>query len=144
MKTNSELRTLAHGVKTLYPQVHTVFEMGGETSKYIRLGEIAGSDRVVMLDYQSSSECAAGTGSFIDQQASRLLCHVQDVGRAACSAPCAARVAGRCSVFAKTDMVHAQQMGYTPEQILRGLCEAVARNFKSNIVKGRRVIPCGP
>ncbi len=137
----NEFRTLAQGVKTLYPQVRTVFEMGGETSKYIRLGESEGSDRIVILDYQSSTECAAGTGSFIDQQASRLLYDVEEVGGAACSATCAARVAGRCSVFAKTDMIHAQQMGYTTEQILRGLCEAVARNFKSSIVKGRRVIP---
>lgn len=137
----NEFRTLAQGVSTLYPQVRTVFEMGGQTSKYIRLAETDRPGRVAMLDYQSSTECAAGTGSFIDQQASRLLYDVEDVGRAASSASCAARVAGRCSVFAKTDMIHAQQMGFTTEQILRGLCEAVARNFKSSIVKGRRVVP---
>ena len=125
----------------LYPQVRTVFEMGGETSKYIRLGATDGADHLGILDYQSSTECAAGTGSFIDQQASRLLYEVEDVGAAARGASCAARVAGRCSVFAKTDMIHAQQKGYTADQILRGLCEAVARNFKSSIVKGRQVVP---
>ncbi|MBZ5564536.1 MAG: acyl-CoA dehydratase activase [Acidobacteriia bacterium] len=65
----------------------------------------------------------------------------EDVGNAACNATCAARVAGRCSVFAKSDMIHAQQKGYTTDQILRGLCDAVARNFKSSIVKGRAVVP---
>src|SRR5207244_9424012 len=84
---------------------------------------------------------AAGTGSFIEQQASRLLYSVEEVGAAACAADCAARVAGRCSVFAKTDMIHAQQKGYSTEQILKGLCEAVARNFKSGIVKGKTVVP---
>ena len=54
-------------------------------------------------------------------------------------ASCAARIAGRCSVFAKSDMIHAQQKGYSPAEILRGLCDAVARNFKSSIVKGRQV-----
>ena len=54
-------------------------------------------------------------------------------------ARCAARIAGRCSVFAKSDMIHAQQKGYSPAEILRGLCDAVARNFKSSIVKGRPV-----
>src|SRR5437763_97091 len=49
------------------------------------------------------------------------------------------RLAGRCSVFAKSDMIHAQQKGYSPAEILRGLCDAVARNFKSAIVKGRPV-----
>jgi predicted CoA-substrate-specific enzyme activase len=59
------------------------------------------------------------------------------VGDIVCTAGCAARIAGRCSVFAKSDMIHAQQKGYSPAEILRGLCDAVARNFKSAIVKGR-------
>ena len=137
----NEFRALARSVHALYPEVRTVFEMGGETSKYIRLSATDGANRLGILDYQSSPECAAGTGSFIDQQASRLLYEVENVGAAASSASCAARVAGRCSVFAKTDMIHAQQKGYTADQILRGLCEAVARNFKSSIVKGRQVVP---
>ena len=137
----NEFRALARSVYALYPQVRTVFEMGGETSKYIRFKATGGADHLEIMDYQCSTECAAGTGSFIDQQASRLLYEVEDVGAAACGASCAARVAGRCSVFAKTDMIHAQQKGYTTDQILRGLCEAVARNFKSGIVKGRQVVP---
>ena len=60
-------------------------------------------------------------------------------GDVVCTAGCAARIAGRCSVFAKSDMIHAQQKGYSPAEILRGLCDAVARNFKSGIVKGRPV-----
>ena len=135
----NEFRALARSMHALYPEVRTVFEMGGENSKYMRLGAAHGSDDLGILDYQSSSECAAGTGSFIDQQASRLLYEVEDVGAAARGASCAARVAGRCSVFAKSDMIHAQQKGFTADQILRGLCEATARNFKSSIVKGRRV-----
>jgi len=135
----NEFRALARGVRALYPEVRTVFEMGGQTSKYIRLGAANGADRLGILDYQASTECAAGTGSFIDQQASRLLYDVEDVGDAACTASCAARVAGRCSVFAKSDMIHAQQKGYSTDQILRGLCEAVARNFKSSIVKGKQI-----
>lgn len=135
----NEFRALARAMKMMYPGVRTVFEVGGENSKYMRLGEAQGADALGILDYQSSTECAAGTGSFIDQQASRLLYQIEDVGRAARAASCAARVAGRCSVFAKSDMIHAQQKGFTSDQILRGLCEAVARNFKSSIVKGRQV-----
>ena len=137
----NEFRALARSIHAFYPQVRSVFEMGGETSKYIRLSPTDGTDHLGILDYQCSTECAAGTGSFIDQQAARLLYEVEDVGAAARAASCAARVAGRCSVFAKTDMIHAQQKGYTTDQILRGLCEAVARNFKSSIVKGRQVVP---
>ena len=137
----NEFRALAKGVRVFYPHVRTVFEMGGETSKYVRLEPSARSKYLGIVDYSSSGDCAAGTGSFIDQQATRLLYSVEEVGEAACKASCAARIAGRCSVFAKSDMIHAQQKGYSTDQILRGLCDAVARNFKSAIVKGREVAP---
>jgi len=137
----NEFRAVAKGVRVFYPEVRTVFEMGGGTSKYLRLEPEARSKYLGIVDYSSSGDCAAGTGSFIDQQASRLLYQVEEVGAAACGASCAARIAGRCSVFAKSDMIHAQQKGYTTDQILRGLCDAVARNFKSAIVKGREVAP---
>src|ERR1019366_9823407 len=61
----NEFRALARSMHALYPQVRTVFEMGGENLKYIRLGATDGSDHLGILDYQSSTECAAGTGSFI-------------------------------------------------------------------------------
>jgi len=136
----NEFRAIAKGVRTFDPEVRTIFEIGGESSKYLRLDPEATGKHLGIVDYQTSGECAAGTGSFIDQQATRLLYDVEEVGAAACGASCAARIAGRCSVFAKTDMIHAQQKGYTTEQILRGLCDAVARNFKSSIVKGRAVV----
>ena len=137
----NEFRAIAKGMRVFYPDVRTVFEMGGEASKYLRLEPTATSKYLGITDYSSSGDCAAGTGSFIDQQASRLLYSVEEVGPAACGASCAARIAGRCSVFAKSDMIHAQQKGYGTDQILRGLCDAVARNFKSSIVKGREVAP---
>jgi predicted CoA-substrate-specific enzyme activase len=137
----NEFRAIAKGMRMFYPHVRTVFEMGGESSKYLRLDSTTRSRHLGITDYQTNGECAAGTGSFIDQQASRLLYSVEQVGATACAASCAARIAGRCSVFAKTDMIHAQQKGYTTDQILRGLCDAVARNFKASIVKGRAVHP---
>src|SRR5664279_5070667 len=129
----NEFKAIARMVGTVYPPVRTVFELGGESSKYIRL-ENGG-----IQDYDRSGECAAGTGSFLDQQALRMQYSVEEVGGLVCTAGCAARIAGRCSVFAKSDMIHAQQKGYSPAEILRGLCDAVARNFKSSIVKGRPV-----
>ncbi|HUI53914.1 MAG TPA: acyl-CoA dehydratase activase [Bryobacteraceae bacterium] len=131
----NEFKSIARMIGTVYPQIRTVFEIGGESSKYIRL------DGTTIVDYDRSGECAAGTGSFLDQQALRMQYSVEDVGQVVCTAGCAARIAGRCSVFAKSDMIHAQQKGYSPAEILRGLCDAVARNFKSSIVRGRPVEP---
>jgi predicted CoA-substrate-specific enzyme activase len=129
----NEFKAIARMIGTVYPQVRTVFEIGGESSKYIRLVDGA------IVDYDRSGECAAGTGSFLDQQALRMQYSVEEVGEVVCTASCSARIAGRCSVFAKSDMIHAQQKGYSPAEILRGLCDAVARNFKSAIVHGRPV-----
>ncbi|MBZ5727167.1 MAG: acyl-CoA dehydratase activase [Acidobacteriia bacterium] len=129
----NEFKAIARMIGACYPRARTVFEIGGESSKYIRLEEGG------ILDYDRSGECAAGTGSFLDQQALRMQYSVEEVGGVCATAKCAARIAGRCSVFAKSDMIHAQQKGYSPAEILRGLCDAVARNFKSSVVKGRPV-----
>jgi predicted CoA-substrate-specific enzyme activase len=137
----NEFRALARGVRHLHPNVRTIFEMGGASSRYVRLEPEQDGGYLGIVDYQSSGDCAAGTGSFLDQQASRLRYSVEGAAAAACQEERAARVAGRCSVFAKTDMIHAQQRGYSTGQILRGLCDAIARNFKSSIVRGRPVHP---
>ena len=137
----NEFKAIARMVGAFYPQVRTVFELGGESAKYIRLEPPPEGGTPAIVDYDRSGECAAGTGSFLDQQASRMGYSVEEIGAVVCQANCAARIAGRCSVFAKSDMIHAQQKGYTPPEILRGLCDAVARNFKSGIAKGRPVTP---
>lgn len=135
----NDFRAIARGVGELYPHVRTVLEMGGQNSKFIKLERDVETSRVGIGDYEKSGDCAAGTGSFIDQQALRLKYQVEDIGGIVASVEKGAKVAGRCSVFAKSDMIHAQQKGYTPAEILKGLCAAVARNFKSGVIKGRKI-----
>ena len=137
----NDFRCLVRGVTAVHHDVRTIFEMGGENAKVIRLetGSEGGTLRIV--DYDTNGDCAAGTGSFIDQQANRMRLSVEEIGDMVGRAGSAARIAGRCSVFAKTDMIHAQQKGCSPEEILKGLCEAVARNFKSSINKGKDPVP---
>ncbi|MFH1071316.1 MAG: acyl-CoA dehydratase activase, partial [Candidatus Glassbacteria bacterium] len=137
----NEFACLARAVELLLPQVRTVFEMGGENSKYILLGKDNTLGRLGILDYQTNGDCAAGTGGFLDQQAGRLRFKVEQIGQIVTATERSPKIAGRCSVFAKSDMIHAQQKGFTPEEILKGLCEAVARNFKSAITKGKHVEP---
>ena len=133
----NEFKAAAVGVGTLYPEVENIFEMGGENSKYIRISNENGT--VGIADYETNGDCAAGTGSFMDQQATRLKFRIEEVGEKVLATERAPKIAGRCSVFAKSDMIHAQQKGYKPEEVLKGLCEAVARNFKSNIARGKNV-----
>ena len=92
----NEFRALAKGVRAMHPEVRTIFEMGGASSRYLRLDPANASGHVGIVDYQSSGDCAAGTGSFMDQQASRLRYSVEEAAAAACVEETAARVAGRC------------------------------------------------
>ena len=133
----NELRATARGVNELYPEIITIIEIGGQNSKYIVLD----TDETGIIDYEKSNDCAAGTGSFLDQQAGRLKFDVDRIGEIVSQTDKSAKIAGRCSVFAKSDMIHAQQKGYKPEQVLKGLCESVARNFKSSILKGKKIAP---
>lgn len=137
----NECRALTRAIELLLPSVRTLFEIGGENSKYLRFERHGSDGQLGIADYQTNGDCAAGTGAFLDQQAGRLKFRVEDIGTAVLSTRRAAQIAGRCSVFAKSDMIHAQQKGFAPEEILKGLCEAVARNFRGSITKGRPIVP---
>jgi len=136
-----EFRSLSRAVELLMPGVLTLFEIGGESSRYVRFERHPNGGGLGIADYRTNGDCAAGTGAFLDQQAGRLKFRVEELGQIALSTERAAQIAGRCSVFAKSDMIHAQQRGFTPAEILSGLCDAVARNFRSSITKGRSIVP---
>jgi predicted CoA-substrate-specific enzyme activase len=128
----NEVEATAAAVMHFHPEVRSIIEIGGEDSKLINVN---GGIR----DFASNTICAAGTGIFLDQQARRLCYKIDDLGDVALRAKKPARIAGRCSVFAKSDMIHLQQIGTNPEDLIAGLCLALARNFKSVIAKGKEI-----
>jgi predicted CoA-substrate-specific enzyme activase len=130
----NELVAQAFATKKLHPHIRTVIEMGGEDSKLILLDEEG------MQDFAMNSVCAAGTGSFLDQQAERLRLSIEQFSELSLRSPKPPRIAGRCSVFAKSDMIHLQQIATPVEEIVAGLCFAVARNFKGSIARGRKIV----
>jgi len=133
-----EITCLASANYSLLPNVRTVIEMGGEDSKFIQLDPA----KKLVLDFSMNNLCAAGTGSFLDQQAGRLKISIEkEFGQLALKSQNPPRIAGRCSVFAKSDMIHLQQIATPDYDIVAGLCYAVARNFKSSIAKGKKFIP---
>jgi activator of 2-hydroxyglutaryl-CoA dehydratase len=81
--------------------------------------------------------CAAGTGSFLDSQAKRLEITTEDLSRTAMLSGSPTMVAGRCTVFAESDMIHKQQTGFRQEDILMGLCHAMVRNYLGNVCRGK-------
>ncbi len=121
-----------------HPGARTIIEMGGEDAKLITLSGDVSSQGVKIEDFSMNAVCAAGTGSFLDQQASRLHLTIEEFSTLALKSKTPPRVAGRCSVFAKSDMIHLQQIATPDFDIVAGLCFAMARNFKSTIGKGKK------
>ncbi len=134
----NEIIAQAKAVQHLYPEVRTIIDIGGEDSKLIVVEEEGGHLKI--SDFSMNTLCAAGTGSFLDQQASRLGLTIEEFGELALKSTNPPRIAGRCSVFAKSDMIHLQQIATPDYDIVAGLCYALARNFKSNIGKGKTFV----
>ncbi|MBN2051419.1 MAG: hypothetical protein JW760_13285 [Spirochaetales bacterium] len=136
----NEIIAQSASVIRLYPETKSVIEMGGEDSKLIILSHKNGAAQ--LKDFAMNSLCAAGTGSFLDQQAKRMGVSIEkEFGELALLSENPPRIAGRCSVFAKSDMIHLQQIATPVHDIVAGLCFAVARNFKSNLARGKAIEP---
>jgi len=136
----NEIIAQSSSVAKLYPRVKTVIEMGGEDSKLIFMQEDEKERESRLSDFTLNNICAAGTGSFLDQQAKRIGISIEkEFGELALKSKDPPRIAGRCSVFAKSDMIHLQQIATPVHDIVAGLCFAVARNFISSLGKGKHL-----
>jgi len=131
----NEITTHAIAGLQFLPEARTIVEIGGQDSKIIivRQGTV--------VDFAMNTVCAAGTGSFLDQQAARLGIPIEEFGSHALLSASPTHIAGRCTVFAETDMVHKQQMGHSLSDIISGLCDALVRNYLSNVAKGKELLP---
>lgn len=125
----------AHAVAAMHviPDVQTILEIGGQDSKIIIIRN------GVVTDFAMNTVCAAGTGSFLDQQAARLSIRIEDFGDKALESKASVRIAGRCAVFAESDMIHKQQTGHSIADILNGLCQSLVRNYLNNVGKGKTI-----
>lgn len=131
----NEITAHAVAASTYVPGVQTILEIGGQDSKIIILRD------GIVTDFAMNTVCAAGTGSFLDQQANRLNVPIAQFGETALKSTNPARIAGRCGVFAESDLIHKQQLGYPVEDLLYGLCQALVRNYLSNLALGKELLP---
>lgn len=129
----NEITSHAVAALNLDAEVKTIIEIGGQDSKIIVLND------GVVVDFAMNTVCAAGTGSFLDRQAERMQIPIEKFGDYALKATLPVRIAGRCSVFAESDMIHKQAMGYGECDIIAGLCDALVRNYLVNVAKGKEI-----
>ena len=138
----NELVAQTRAVGEFYPHARTIIEIGGQDSKFLSVSWDEALGKMVLDDFAMNNLCAAGTGSFLDQQAERLGIAIdEEFANIALETEQPARVAGRCTVFAKSDMIHLQQKGTAMADILAGLCLALSRNYCSVIGKGKAFTP---
>ncbi|OEH85709.1 2-hydroxyglutaryl-CoA dehydratase [Desulfuribacillus stibiiarsenatis] len=130
----NEITAHAVAAQHLIPNVRTVIEIGGQDSKLILL------ENGIITDFAMNTVCAAGTGSFLDQQAARLGIPIEEFGTYALQSKADVRIAGRCGVFAESDMIHKQQIGCNIDDIIYGLCKALVRNYINNLAKGKKIV----
>ena len=132
---NDQISLISAG-RRFYPDARSILVVGGE-----RFGLVRFDADGAYLSFKANPLCAAGTGSFLDQQAQRLnLDGIQGLTALALanSGP-APKIASRCAVFAKTDLVHAQQEGHGLEAICDGLCRGVAKNIVDTLFTGETI-----
>lgn len=131
-----DIPAIVEGVRWIIPQVGSVIEIGSQGARFI-------TDLQSRAPQFSVNEhCAGGTGSFFEDQMSRVGCNLEDYSALVEQAQSVPRLSGRCAVFAKTDIIHRQQEGVSTPDILLGLCYAMIRNYKATIV--RRLPVCKP
>ena len=129
MKNMEDIPAITAGTRFLEPGAGSVIEIGSQTARYI-----TDLDKKVPA-FSINEQCAGGTGSFFEDQMSRLGLHIEEYSDLVSLARSIPNISGRCAVFAKTDITHRQQEGYPVQDILLGLCYAMIRNYKAVIVK---------
>lgn len=130
----NEITTHTLAALAITPDIQTILEIGGQDSKIIIVR------RGLAIDFAMNTVCAAGTGSFLDQQAGRLGVRVEEMGGMAIQSDDPATISGRCTVFAETDMIHKQQIGVPRNDIIAGLCKSLVRNYLATVGRGKQIL----
>ena len=116
------------------PTVDTIFEIGGQDSKYISI------ENGVVVDFEMNKVCAAGTGSFLEEQAEKLNINIVDeFGEMALSSDCPVKLGDRCTVFMESDLNSFMQKGARNENLVGGLAYSIVYNYLQKVVVDRKV-----
>lgn len=136
VKTTEPFKALKRFSHFFHPEIRSIIEIGGERIRFLQIGEGGETEH-----FSLSEKCASGTGLFIEQQCQRLQISIEEFSCLALQAKRPAKIAGRCAVFAKSDMIHLQQKGVPLEEIVYGLCFSIATNIILTLTKGREAYP---
>src|SRR3989338_3975328 len=130
----NEITAQATAAAVIDPTVDTIFEIGGQDSKYIALKD------GVVVDFEMNKVCAAGTGSFLEEQAERIGISIKgEFSNLALGCGSPSSMGERCTVFIESDMVHHQQKGAGKDELVAGLAYSIVHNYLNRVVGDRRI-----
>lgn len=126
---------ISHGIASLHfiPNVKTVIEIGGQEAKLIIIRN------GIITDFAMNTICAAGTGAFLEYQAQRLGITIGEFSNLALQSKKDVKIASRCSVFAESDVIYKSQIGVPIEDIVKGLCKAIAINYLNDVCRNKEI-----
>jgi predicted CoA-substrate-specific enzyme activase len=131
---HNEITAQAVAAVSIDPNVDTIFEIGGQDSKYVSLQDGA------VVDFEMNKVCAAGTGSFLQEQAEKLCINIEEeFGDLALESKFPVNCGERCTVFMESDLVAHQQSGVPKEDLVAGLAYSIVYNYLNKVVGGKRV-----
>ena len=127
-----EITAHARAAYALHPKVDTIIEIGGQDSKFtvMRNGRVTFS----AMNYV----CAAGTGSFIEEQAKRLNVPLAEYASRAIGTP-SPLTSDRCTVFMERDLNHYLSQGYSKEELLAAALHSVRDNYLSKVAQLNKI-----
>ncbi len=129
-----EITAHARGAVEIDPEVDTIFEIGGQDSKYIYIAN------TYPLDFDMNKVCAAGTGSFLHELANKYGINiVNEFQQIALSSEAPVKLAERCTVFMESDLVSYHQKGANKKDLIAGLCYAIVHNYLNRVVGKRKI-----
>ena len=129
-----EISAHARGAVEMDPTIDTILEIGGQDSKYISISN------TYPLDFDMNKVCAAGTGSFLHELANKYGINIVDeFQEIALSSNSPVKLAERCTVFMESDLVSYHQKGARKNDLMAGLCYAIAHNYLNRVVGKRKI-----
>lgn len=130
-KNITEISCHARGIVSLLPKVRTILDMGGQDCKAIQCDE-----RGNVIKFAMNEKCAAGTGRYLERVASALDIPIQDIGGLSLqTVEGPAAISSYCAVFAQDDVILLVRQGKHLNDILAGVCEALAERTQNLILK---------
>ncbi len=129
----NEITAQASGAQSYADDVDAIFEIGGQDSKYVRM------DGDVIIDFEMNKACAAGTGAFLEKQASRLGIPLEQFGDTALQNTRPPELDWTCTVFSESAMVYYQQNNVPVADLAAGICLASAKNYLNKNVASRDI-----